>query len=197
MSSLRCFLWGLIIWVGIFPPTAQARPLFYIEEFYKLYFWPLYTNKFDARRNLFWLEVALKAPFAPPVQSLVICKTPQEYEKYKVLLKMHLNHLMSRSCLTLAAQFDVPKPRWYQKPYKKEILQSLQLAQYYYTCVERYWQQVQALSQESVRISSVQLDMEHWEQVAFQVRKGKLDLQKLAAKKIEKIQQKIQFYQNL
>ena len=117
----------------------SGRPLFYLEEFYSLYYLPHHYQNNDIKRNLVWLEVALKSPFAPPLQALFIPKSEEQYEYYQIILTMHLNYLMAKNYIYLANRFQKHEPVFFNRPYTEENTNSIQISRRLYENALYYW----------------------------------------------------------
>jgi hypothetical protein len=173
-----------------------SRQLSTVEEFYRLYYLPQIFQVEDLRRNLFWLQIALKAPFATEIQALVVPKTPQEYEKYKLLLTLHINYLMAETCIGLAAEYDKHEPLFFNKPYAKDILESLDYARYYYQCSENYWQVVLDLKKQiQTRYRKIHIDLQFPEDILVRIDSGDLDLKRVAERHLAKVEKTKIFFQ--
>ncbi len=184
----------LLIFLNCF--MLQAKQLSTVEEFYRLYYLPQIFQVEDLRRNLFWLQIALKAPFATEIQALVVPKTPQEYEKYKLLLTLHINYLMAETCMGLAAEYDKHEPLFFNKPYAKDILESLDYARYYYECVKNYWQVMLDLKKEiQAKYKKIHLDLQFTEDILVRIDSGDLDLKRVADRHLAKVEKTKIFFQ--
>ena len=186
------FIFFLLVSVGF------SRKLAYVEEFYRLYYLPLSYNEDDLHRNVFWLQIALKAPFSPPIQALWIAKTKKQYEKYCVLMKMHIHYLMVKNLVYMAARFDKHQLAFHDKPFKKEILESLAVARYYYQFGLVYWGQVIEFQKESREVGlKIRVDLDFLNDLAFRVRTRELDYKRIITRKILELEKKITFYEDL
>ena len=188
----------LLIFFTLFPHrTAQARRLLYLEEFYRLYYLPsLYTEE-NTLRNIFWLDVAIKMPFAPPIQALVVCDTEQQYEKYRHLMKMHLYYLMTKNALYTAARFDKHTIRFSDAPYKKEILESLKYADFFYKQALVYWKQAFSYQEKVQKLKWHTVELDFLNDLAYRINKGDLDYQRIIQRHLNQLNEKIAHYQSL
>lgn len=166
----------------------QARKLYYKEEFYRMYYLPQMFNNEDLQRGSFYLQLARAARFAPPIQALVICKTEDEYEKYKLLIRMHLSYLMAKNELFLAARYDKHEPVFFNKPYADHILESLDIAEYHYRCAGEYWQEMLDFkSRAQSQYPKIRTPLEFTEDLMVRIDSGELDLDRVMNRKLEKI----------
>ncbi len=175
-----------------------SRKLAYVEEFYRLYYLPSYYSEDDLQRNVFWLQVALKAPFSPPIQALWVAQTKKQYEKYCVLMKMHIHYLMVKNLVYTAARFDKHELAFHDKPFKKEILESLAVARYYYQFGLVYWEQVLVFQKEASEMGlKTRVNLDFLNDLAFRVRTRELDYKRIITRKILELEKKVVFYENL
>ena len=134
-----------VIWICLLlvllPSFLQGKKFYYLEEFYSLYYLSHHYQNNDINRNLFWLQRALRSPFAPPLQALVVPKTEKQYQHYKAIVKMHLHYLMTKNYIYLASRFEKHKPVFFNKPYAEQNLKSLKIARGLYKNADYYWQQ--------------------------------------------------------
>lgn len=180
------------------PPLKieTSRPLAYLEEFYRLYYLPQLFDNDNLNQNLHWLQTALKAPFAPPIQALVICKTPAEYERYQQLLRMHIHYLMTQNCVLLAARYDKHEPVFFNKEYSKEILESLEYARYHYECARNYWAVVLDFKRDLSKARFARVpDMEFSEDLLVRIDSGELDYRRVIDRQLAKLEKTKAYFQ--
>ncbi|MBL8993188.1 MAG: hypothetical protein JNM63_07595, partial [Spirochaetia bacterium] len=197
-SSVKTLLFRILLtllplFFGANGLSASPQPLHYLEEFYRMYYLPNIYDKNDLNRNLYWLQFALKVPFAPPIQALVVPRTEEGYEKYKLLLKMHINYLMTQNSVFLGAEYDKHEPVFFNKEYKKEILESLEWARYYYQCSKNYWDVVLDYKKQIEKYRRTRVDMDFTEDLLVRIDSGDLDYKRVADRHLAKIEKTIQF----
>ena len=115
------------------------RKLIYAEQYYRLYEENLYTYPKSYRRNIYWLEKAIKYPHIHPIQAIFIVKTKEEYEKYKALFKMHINYLLTKNYMGWAWQYNKQDVVFYNLYWAKELEKSFNIAIEYYKLAKHYW----------------------------------------------------------
>jgi len=175
-----------------------SRKLQFKEEFYKLYYLPSYYNKNDLKRNIVYLQIALKAAFDDPIRALIVPKTKQEYLKYKFLLKMHLNYLITKNYVMLGVRFDKFELRFYNKPYREDIIKSLDYARYYLETALIYWKQVLKYYNEVLNSSyKRRLDLSYMEDVVYRIKTKQLDYKEIINKELDRIKKKKEYYKNM
>lgn len=157
-----------------FSNIVWGRKLLYKEEFYRIYYLPQTYANDDLTRTIYWLQWAVAAPFAPPIQALKPHEKEEDYQKYQALLKMHIHYLLTKNTAYLAARFDKHKPVFFNKPYKKDILRSLDIAEYLYDQADIYWEKT--LKQwEKVRKMKGESNLSFLEQFVEKVRLKEID----------------------
>ena len=114
----------------------------YLEDYYELYGMKLYYNENSLRKNIDRLKTALQCKFRHPSMALVKVESDKEYFKYRNLMFMHINMLIMRSYLTIAARYDKQKVLFYNWDYAQEINESLDIADKYYGEALPYWGRV-------------------------------------------------------
>ena len=98
-----------------------------------------YFNENALRKNIERLKIALQCKFRHPSQALVKLESDQEYFKYRNLMFMHINMLIMRNYLSIAARYDKQKIIFYHWDYAKEISESFVIAERYYNEAYPYW----------------------------------------------------------
>ncbi len=71
--------------------SLGAYRLIYREQLYQLHHRQLYNYPLDIAENIHWLETALRADFANPLNALAHIENETEWEKYRQLFTMHLH----------------------------------------------------------------------------------------------------------
>lgn len=176
---------------------SYNKKLRYKEDFYRLYYLRQNYRTLDLNRNLFWLNIAIYARFAPAWKALVYCDTEREYERYKLLLKMHLNYLMARNELYLGAKYDKHKPVFYTKVFNEDILNSLKIAKQHYKSALSYWEWVlKYKNQAETEYPDERIDLNFIEDTIYNINSGDLDLERTANRKLSNIIKTEHYYQN-
>ena len=176
---------------------AVSKRLSTVEEFYRMYYLPAMFTEEDLHRNMFWLQVALKVPFSVPIQALVVPETEEQYQKYQVLMKMHLHYLLTKNAIFLAARYDKHKPVFHDKPFKKEILESLSYARYNYEVAQAYWKEVMRHHARASRMKGVRVRLDFLNDLGYRIRAGDLNYHRVAARRLGLLQKKVKFYEKL
>jgi hypothetical protein len=124
----------------------------YVEDFYLLYGMKEYYDENSLRKNIERMQKALFSKFRHPSEALVKTESEQEYRKYRKLMFMHINLLIMRDHLKIAARYDKQKINFYNLPFAKEIRDRLATADRYYREAIPFWKQARKYAKEASRI---------------------------------------------
>ncbi len=156
--------------------TAFSYKLLYAEQYYKLYHSHYIQYPEDSAENIYYLETALKRPFVNPLNALGIIETQKEWERYRLLFRMHVNLKLIEQYRLLAVKYDKFDAYFYNYPFKNENLKSLQVAELYYNDALYYWdrvlEQVELLDENKYMYIE---GLEYWEDELYRIRSGELD----------------------
>ncbi|MDC7125157.1 MAG: hypothetical protein PQJ46_06300 [Spirochaetales bacterium] len=171
----RIFPIALILF--IIPLTgAYSYKLLYAEQFYKLYHSHYIQYPEDSAENIYYLETALKRPFVNPLNALGIIKTKDDWERYRILFRMHVNLKLIEQYRLLALKYDKFDAYFYNYPFKQENLKSLQMAEKYYKNALYYWDKV--LEQVKLLDDNKYIyieGLEPWEDELYRIKDGDLN----------------------
>jgi len=150
----------------------------YAEQYYKLYHEHLYHYPDDTMEDIYYLESALKADFANPLYALAPIKDTTEWERYRDLFSMHVSLKLIYSFLTLGGKYDKMTAFFYNYPWKRQNLESLDKAEQAYKAAYGWWQKAKEWSAKAWAMRGTHLDhIEEWETENFRVETGDLDYQ--------------------
>ena len=138
---------GLLALVCTVP--ASAYKILYAEQWYKLVHRHMSETPDDALENIYYLERALRADFANPLNALTVIKDEKEWAKYRALFRMHVNLLLVQQTLTLGSNFDKQQAYFYNYPWKWANLDSLSKAEKIYQTAFGYWKDAQTYAAEA------------------------------------------------
>ena len=158
--------------------TLSAWRILYAEQYYKLYHEHLYHYPDDTMEDIYYLESALKADFANPLYALAPIKDTTEWERYRDLFSMHVSLKLVSSFLTLGSKYDKMNAFFYNYPWKRQNLESLDKAEQTYKVAYDWWQKAKEWSAKAWAMRGTHLDhIEEWETENFRVETGDLDYQ--------------------
>jgi hypothetical protein len=158
--------------------NVSAWRILYAEEYYKLYHEHLHHYPDDTMEDIYYLEAALKADFVNPLYAMAPIKDKTEWERYRDLFTMHLNLKLIASYLTLGNKYDKMVAYFYNYPWKRQNLESLNTAEQVYKVAYGYWTKAKEWSAKAWAMRDVHLDaIEEWEDENFRIETGDLDYQ--------------------
>ncbi len=138
-------------------------PIYYAEDFYLLYAKRCYYGEEEINLNIVFMQGALKSPYRPAYDSLVPIHSEIEHEKYRNLLKMHMNIRILQDYLTLGRLYDMQTIYFYHADFKDDLIQSLQRAEYYYLIAQDYWIEVKKYAVDAYTMREVQINLDNLE----------------------------------
>ncbi|MBI4976014.1 MAG: hypothetical protein HZC28_00940 [Spirochaetes bacterium] len=161
-------------------------PIVYAEDYYRLYSLPLYYNEEDLLNNVAFLQRAIEAPNDFVNRSLCIVETEKQYTKYKDVLQMQFNYLITQNLVFLAGLYDKEHYYFYNDQFKEDISNSLAFARYYYKEAEKYWQTAVTFA---VKVSknNEKLGLDMLVDEAKKIRYGDIDYSKTIRRRLKAI----------
>ena len=126
----------LILSVG----SLYAWKIQYAEQFYELYHQQMYRYPEDSAENVWYLSMALRSPFANPLNALADIDDEKEWEKYRNLFVMHVYLRIIDEYLAMAAKHDKFNAYFYNYPWKSANLDSIRTAEKYYELALESWE---------------------------------------------------------
>ncbi|UPA18246.1 hypothetical protein bpuCAU1_000810 [Borrelia puertoricensis] len=199
MFHKKFFILCLIIFSILLITNINASSkFFYAEQWYVIFNEQMKKNPNNYKRNIFFLQNALKYPFGNPNYSLSKIETREEWDKYKLLFKMHVNLLLVKQHLYLGDLFDTKHTYFYKTPKKKGILANLnkstkfyKIATDYYTEALKYHKQLQ-----KYKFTKMQSDgITNWEDEYHRIETKELNYYDIIARELTRIEQTKKFFQ--
>lgn len=181
----------LLVWLlpGFSVPLG-AYTITYAEQFYELYHQNLYRYPEDYQENIWYLERALRSPFANPLHALARIDNPEEWERYRHLFYMHLNLELVKQYRGLASKFDKREAYFYNYPWKSANLDSLETAESCYQAALAYWEEALTWWAKLHSIDYIHLEeIEEWEDEKFRIDQGELDYGEFIALDLKRLQE--------
>jgi hypothetical protein len=161
----------------------------YVEDFYLLYGMKLYYDENSLRENIRKLSLALSTKFRHPSQAIVKIETETEYEKYKNLMLMHINYLLMRDTMKIAAQYDKQKIYFYNLDFAKTIDESLDIADALYAEALPYWKEVKKYADKASQYK-ITTELSFMESERYSIIHGETNFEKTISLNRAKIQKK-------
>lgn len=185
-----------ITFIFSFNAKVNADPIIYAEQYYLLYAKSNNFQTVNIEQNIFYLQRALMAPFAPVVQALCKINTQEEYIRYKYLFKMHCNFLIMRSYIQLASRFDKEDIYFYNYLYKEMIIESLKVAKYYYELALIYWDLTKKEAINATEFQKYKIDLPQWEDEHVKIINGIYKYDEIIYSRLENLLKNIGFLEN-
>jgi hypothetical protein len=161
----------------------------YVEDFYLLYGMKLYYNENSLRRNIDRMKTAMNCKFRHPSEALVKVDSEDEYLKYRRLMFMHINLLIMRDTMKIAARYDKHRVKFYNTDFAKEINESLDIADRIYREAIPYWEAAKKYAYDASKIK-ITTDLGNMESERYTIIKGELDYGKIINSHITKLTEK-------
>jgi hypothetical protein len=172
------------------PAPASAYPVYYKEQFYRLFHTHYIEYPDDAIENIYWLERAKKADFCNPLYAMAKIEDERHWERYRYLLDMHLDLKLIEMHLALGSKYDKRVAYFFNAPWKAENLDSLKTAEAAYEAALLYWDEAKALAKKAMALRWVMLeDAEYWVGEAYRIDSGELDYAKIIGKQLTRLRE--------
>ncbi len=189
MKHLTSLFTAVIFLFQLFflPAAGYSYKILYAEQFYKLYHAHFYQYPEDYLENIYYLEQALRSDFANPLNALAKIETPDEWKRYMNLFRMHVSLKLTELYLGIGSKYDKMEAYFYNSPWKRENLKSLDIAEESYRYARVYWQE--ALSwQGKVEKSWVSIDeIQGWEDESYRIAEKLLDYDDIIDSHLDRI----------
>ena len=172
----------------------------YAEQFYKLYHQQMYRYPEDSAENIYYLSMALKSPFANPLNAPATIEDKKEWEKYRNLFEMHVYLRITDEYLAMAARYDKFNAYFYNYPWKSANLDSLRTAESYYKLALETWELAQSYSQvaRENRFRWINLEeIQYWEDEAFRIEQGDLDYRDIIENHLSRLERVRDEFKNM
>lgn len=165
-----------VLLAGLCTGPALAYDIRYKEQFYRLYHRQLYEYPNDVTEGIFYLERALRADFANPLNALAVVDNEREWRRYRYLFTMHVNLRLVDLYLTLASKFDKREAYFYNAPFRQQNLESLEKAEAFYEYARTYWKEAVTWSMRLRTLPYYDLvEIHRWEDEHYRIQNGELD----------------------
>lgn len=187
-----CLLLPMLLWGALSPAELGAYRYRYAEQYYKMYRRNLYHYPEDIMTNINYLLAARSSPFANPLNALAEIETPEEWKYYQKLFLMHVNLLLLKEHMNLADRFDKYNAYFYNAPYRKTNLESLQSAEKFYRQALTYWPEAVRWAEEASAKTYRWYELEEvaaWRDEAWQIVHRELDYQEIIERDLDRLLQ--------
>lgn len=169
--------------------SVNAYKILYAEQWYKMVHRQLYLDPDKAMENIYYLEQAMHAPFANPLNALGRIANPQQWKKYRALFYTQVHLLLIENYLQLGRNFDKQVAYFFNYPWKSANLDSLNKAEQVYRNALSYWENTKKWAGEAMADPFLVLeDLSYWTDQAWKVDSGDLNYQVIIEKHLERLQ---------
>jgi hypothetical protein len=152
----------------------------------------------DTMENIYWLEMAIKADFANPLHALALIENETQWEKYCHLFNMHIHLKLIEQYLFLGNKWNKRRAYFYNAPWKKQNLESLETAETCYRTALYYWNTAKEWSERAQdrRYRWINLvRVQNWEDEALRIETGELDYSKIITRELAFLQRVREHFQ--
>lgn len=169
---------------------AAAYVVQYKEQFYELYH--IHYNQYpdDVMENIYWLERAVEADFCNPLYAMGKITDEKDWEKYRYLFMMHINLKLVEQHLRLGSKWDKQTAYFYNAPWKKQNLESLDTAETCYQTALVYWEEARIWAEKAnVREFRFRFltDLQFWEDERERIADGTLDYNRIIQRELARL----------
>jgi hypothetical protein len=169
---------------------AAAYRLIYKEQLYELYHVQFYQYPERIAENVRWLEMALDADFANPLYALAEIENRTEWDRYRRLFMMHVNLKLVELHLRWASKYNKRAAYFYNAPWRKDNLESLERAESLFTVALAYWEQALLWSERAWELQMVHLEeIQMWADENHRIETGELDYAAIIGRHQERLEE--------
>ncbi len=182
----RIVLFSLTLALAV--AALSAYPVYFKEQYYRLYHQHYIQYPDDSIENIYWLEQARKADFANPLYAMARIPDQKHWERYRYLFNMHIELKLIEQHLALGAKYDKQVAYFYNAPWKRENLESLAIAETAYRAALAYWASAREWAAKANRLRWTQLpDAQYWIDEAYRIETGELNYERTIARQLERL----------
>lgn len=179
----------LFLFLSVTLLICDAFPVYYKEQYYKLFHIHYIQYPDDTIENIYWLEKARQADFCNPLYALAKIPDEKHWEKYRYLFNMHIELKLIEQHMYLGAKYDKQIAYFYYAPWKKENLESLQIAETAYRTALVYWKTAVEWSQKAEKLRFIHLpEIQYWEDESYRISQGELNYARIIERELERLQ---------
>lgn len=179
----------LLVLTTILAMELTAYPVYFKEQFYRLYHINYIQYPDDSIENIYWLEQARKADFCNPLYAMAKIPDPKHWERYRYLFNMHIELKMIEQHLQLGSKFDKQVAYFYNAPWKRENLESLKIAETAYQAALAYWNTAKEWAAKAQNIRWIYLpEVQFWDDESHRIVTGELDYQRIITRELSRLQ---------
>jgi len=179
----------VLVFLSLTLLICDAFPVYYKEQYYKLFHIHYIQYPDDTIENIYWLEKARNADFCNPLYALAKIPDEKHWEKYRYLFNMHIELKLIEQHMYLGSKYDKQVAYFYNAPWKKENLESLQIAETAYRAALAYWKTAVEWSQKAEKLRFIHLpEIQYWEDESYRISQGELNYARIIERELERLQ---------
>ncbi len=169
--------------------AGTAFPVYFKEQYFKLYHTHYIQYPDDTIENIYWLEQARKADFCNPLYAMAKIADEKHWERYRYLFNMHIELKMIEQHLLLGSKFDKQVAYFYNAPWKNENLESLKTAETAYKAALFYWKTAKEWSAKAEQMPWVFVpEVQFWVDESYRIANGELDYQRMIERELARLE---------
>ena len=195
VAKLRIFFLFFLLILPLGP--LYSYKILYAEQFYKLYHRHFYHYPEDYLENIYYLERALKSDFCNPLNALAVINTKEEWARYRNLFKMHVSLKLVESYLGLGSKFDKMNAYFYNAPWQRENIRSLEIAREHYEFAKVYWAETLKWNALVKKSWTCLEEIQAWEDESYRIREKLLDYNVIINKHITRVDRVLNEFRNM
>ncbi|WNY63219.1 hypothetical protein RAC47_03990 [Borreliella carolinensis] len=187
----------LLLLVAVAKVNASSK-FYYAEQWYVIFNSQMKKKPENYKKNIFFLQKALKYPFGNPKYSLTKIETKKQWEKYKLLFKMHVNLLLVKQNLYLGDLFDTRNLYFFKTPEKNGIILNLEKSKKLYKMAINYYNEALKYHKKLENYQSVKLENDgitNWEDEYHKISLKKLNYYDIIKKELLRIDETKAFFE--
>ncbi|MFP4011405.1 MAG: hypothetical protein ACLFUM_06860 [Spirochaetaceae bacterium] len=174
----------------VFVDSTPAYRLIYKEQLYRLYHVHFYQYPQRIAENVRWLQMALDADFANPLNALAEIEDETEWRRYRRLFMMHVNLKLVELHLRWASKYNKDTAYFYNAPWRRQNLESLERAESLFNVALVYWEESRRWSEEAWELSHVHLEeIEAWSDENHRIETGDLDYDAIIGRHLDRLEE--------
>ncbi|ADN02073.1 hypothetical protein [Spirochaeta thermophila] len=177
----------LLFLVSILP--LHGYKVLYAEQWYRLFHLHFYQYPERCAENIYYLEQALRADFANPLNALARIGNPTEWEYYRYLFSMHVSLKLVEQYLLWGSKYDKQVAYFYNAPWKEQNLESLDKAEALYRYALVYWEEARRWAEKAEPLSYLFLpEIQYWADERARIANGELDYRQIIGEHLARLQ---------
>ena len=178
-----------IVIITLFALELAGYPVYFKEQFYRLYHTNYILYPDDSIENIYWLEQARKADFCNPLYAMAKIPDQKHWERYRYLFNMHIELKIIEQHLQLGSMFDKQVAYFYNAPWKQENLESLETAETAYRAALAYWNSAKDWAAKAQNIRWIYLpEVQFWDDESHRILSGELDYERIIKTELSRLQ---------